>query len=78
MKYNDFEVVFIVKNNNVIANWANDDLEDWAKNGFNGIAIVVKGEGSNFWHYITPKAEDYQISRGYANCEDCLRDIILQ
>ena len=78
LRSNDFEVVFIVKSNNTICDWGSNDLEKWANNGFKGVkALIVKGEGSNFWHYITPKAEDYEISRAYANCEDCLRDIIL-
>lgn len=75
---NNFEVVFIVKSNNAICDWLHDDLKKWADNGFNNIkALIVKGVGSNFWHYITPKLEDYEISRAYANCEDCLREIIL-
>lgn len=78
LRSNNFEGVFLVKSNNAIANWDCDDPEKWADNGFKGIkAIVVKGEGSELWHYITPKAEDYQISRGYATCEDCIKDTIL-
>ena len=79
LRSNDFEVAFVVKNNNAICDWDCEDLKKWANNGFKGVkALIVKGEGSKFWHYITPKAEDYEISRAYANCEDCLRDIILQ
>ena len=77
LRSNDFEVVFVVKSNNAIANWDCDDLKKWADNGFKGIkAIVVKGEGSNLWHYITPKSEDYHISRGYATCELCIRELL--
>ena len=77
LRSNDFEVVFIVKSNNAIANWDCEDLKKWADNGFKGIkAIVVKGEGSTLWHYITPKSEDYQISRGYATCEICIRELL--
>lgn len=77
LRSNDFEVVFVVKNNNAIANWDCEDLKKWADNGFKAIkAIVVKGEGSNLWHYITPKSEDYFISRGYATCEVCIRELL--
>ena len=77
LRSNDFEVVFVVTSNNAIANWDCEDLKKWADNGFKRIkAIVVKGEGSNLWHYITPKAEDYHISRGYATCEICIRELL--
>ena len=77
LRSNDFEVVFVVKSNNAINNWDCDDLKKWADNGFKSIkAIVVKGEGSNLWHYITPKAEDYFFSRGYATCEICIRELL--
>ena len=77
LRSNDFEVVFVVKSNNVIGNWDCDDLKKWADNGFKSIkAIVVKGEGSSLWHYITPNAEDYHISRGYATCELCIRELL--
>lgn len=77
LRSNDFEVVFVVKSNNAIANWDCEDLNKWADNGFKGVkAIVVKGEGSNLWHYITPNAEDYHISRGYATCELCIRELL--
>ena len=77
LRSNDFEVVFVVKSNNAIANWDCDDLKKWADNGFKGIkAIVVKGEGSTLWHYITPKSEDYFISRGYATCDSCIRELL--
>lgn len=77
LRSNDFEVVFVVKSNNAIANWDCEDLKKWADNGFRAIkAIVVKGEGSELWHYITPKSEDYHISRGYATCEICIRELL--
>lgn len=77
MKTNEFDAVFVIKSNNTITNCTHDDLEDWAKNGFNNIeAIVVKGEGGELWHYITPNAEDYHISRGYATCDICIRELL--
>ena len=77
LRSNDFEVVFVIKSNNAINDWTHDDPEKWADNGFKGIkAIVVKGEGSELYHYITPKSEDYFISRGYATCELCIRELL--
>ena len=76
LRSNDFEVVFVIKSNNAIANWDCEDLKKWADNGFKGIkAIVVKGEGSDY-HYIIPKSEDYSISYGFATCEDCIKDYL--
>ena len=77
LRSNDFDVVFVVKSNNAIANWDCENLKKWADNGFKGVkAIVVKGEGSELWHYITPNAEDYSISRGYATCDICIRELL--
>lgn len=78
VKTTEFDVLFVVKSNNAIANWTQQDLEDWAKNGFDGIeAIVVKGnKGSKFYHAITPREDEFHFSRGYATCEECIKDTI--
>lgn len=79
VKTNEFDVLFVVKSNNAIANWAQQDLEDWAKNGFKNVKkFIVKGnKGSNWYHAITPREDEFHFSRGYATCEACMRDTIL-
>lgn len=79
VKTSEFDVVFLINSNNVIANWAHDDLEKWAKNGFKGVKkLIVKGnKGSKWYHAITPREDEFHFSRGYATCEDCIQDTIL-
>lgn len=78
VKTSEFDVVFVIKTNNIIANCTHDDLENWAKNGFNDVKkLIVKGnKGSKWYHAITPREDEFHFGRGYTTCEACIRDTV--